>query len=75
MLEGKVEWSMQVIVNGFKESVPEGYSISEVIVSSQEYDIHMIVELNHRFIPQSKLDKIQLQEGDILELIHPAFGG
>jgi thiamine biosynthesis protein ThiS len=66
---------MQVLVNGFRESFPEGSSISDVIVSCQEYEIHMIVELNHRFIPQNEFDRIQLQEGDILELIHPAFGG
>jgi thiamine biosynthesis protein ThiS len=66
---------MQVIVNGFRESVPEGSSIGDVITSFQEYEIHMIVELNHRFIPQNAFDRIQLQEGDILELIHPAFGG
>ena len=66
---------MQVIINGFKESVPDGSSISDVIESGQEYEIHMIVELNHRFIPQREFDRVQLQEGDILELIHPAFGG
>jgi thiamine biosynthesis protein ThiS len=66
---------MQVIVNGFRESVPEGSFISEVITSFQEYDIHMIVELNHRFVPQQELDRTQLKEGDVLELIHPAFGG
>lgn len=66
---------MQVIVNGFRESVSEGSSIGDVIASCQEYEIHMIVELNHRFIPQNEFDRIQLQEGDILELIHPAFGG
>jgi thiamine biosynthesis protein ThiS len=66
---------MQVMVNGFRESFPEGSSISDAIVSCQEYEIHMIVELNHRFIPQNEFDRIQLQEGDILELIHPAFGG
>jgi thiamine biosynthesis protein ThiS len=66
---------MQVIVNGFRESIPEGSLISEVITSFQEYDIHMIVELNHRFIPHHEFGRIQLKEGDVLELIHPAFGG
>jgi sulfur carrier protein ThiS len=35
----------------------------------------MIVELNHRFIHQKDYDATYLMEGDVLELIHPAFGG
>jgi thiamine biosynthesis protein ThiS len=66
---------MQVTINGFPESIPEGASLAEVIESSREYDVHMIVELNHRFIHHKDLGDIRLREGDILELIHPAFGG
>jgi sulfur carrier protein len=66
---------MQVTINGFTESVPDGASLSEVIESSREYEVHMIVELNHRFIHHKELARIRLQEGDRLELIHPAFGG
>ena len=66
---------MWVIINGFKESIPEKASIAEVINSSREFEIHMIVELNHRFIHQKDYDTTYLIEGDVLELIHPAFGG
>ncbi len=66
---------MQVTINGFKESIPEKTSIADVIQANQEYEIHMIVELNHRFIYQKKFESTLLKEGDVLELIHPAFGG
>ncbi|MBI4765472.1 MAG: sulfur carrier protein ThiS [Deltaproteobacteria bacterium] len=66
---------MWVIINGFKESIPEKASIAEVIHSRLEFEIHMIVELNHRFIHQKDYETTYLSEGDILELIHPAFGG
>ena len=66
---------MEVTINGFPESLPEGISLAEVIESSREYDVHLIVELNHRFVHQKDLAGIRLQEGDVLELIHPAFGG
>ena len=66
---------MWVIINGFKESIPEKASIAEVIHSSREFEIHMIVELNHRFIHQKDYETTYLSEGDVLELIHPAFGG
>ena len=66
---------MWVIINGFKESIPEKTSIAEVIHSRQEFEIHMIVELNHRFIHQKDYETTYLSEGDLLEFIHPAFGG
>ena len=66
---------MWVIINGFKESIPEKASIAEVIRSNQEFEIHMIVELNHHFIHQKDYETTFLTQGDVLELIHPAFGG
>jgi thiamine biosynthesis protein ThiS len=66
---------MWVIINGFKEEIPESSSIDQVIANNQEYEIHMIVELNHRFIHQKDYETTYLKEGDVLELIHPAFGG
>jgi len=66
---------MWAVINGFKESFPEKTSISDVIHSSREFEIHMIVELNHRFIHQKDYESTYLTEGDVLEFIHPAFGG
>lgn len=66
---------MWVIINGFREEIPESSSIDQVIANNQEYEVHMIVELNHRFIHQKDYATTHLKEGDVLELIHPAFGG
>ncbi|HMK64571.1 MAG TPA: sulfur carrier protein ThiS [Thermodesulfobacteriota bacterium] len=66
---------MRIIINGFKEKIPDYSSIAQVITNNQEYDVHMIVELNHRFIHQKDFETTFLKEGDVLELIHPAFGG
>jgi thiamine biosynthesis protein ThiS len=66
---------MRIILNGFQEELPEKSTISSVILNNQEFEIHMIVELNHRFIHQKDYDATYLMEGDVLELIHPAFGG
>jgi thiamine biosynthesis protein ThiS len=66
---------MRVTINGFIEELPEGSTIGEVIARNQEFEVHMIVELNHRFIHQKDFDTMMLEEGDILELIHAAFGG
>lgn len=66
---------MQVTINGFFEEIPERTTVGAVIRGNQEFDVHMIVELNHRFIHQKDYDTVQLKEGDVLEVIHPAFGG
>jgi thiamine biosynthesis protein ThiS len=66
---------MRVILNGFQEELPEKSTVSSVILNDQEFEIHMIVELNHRFIHQKDYEATFLNEGDVLELIHPAFGG
>jgi thiamine biosynthesis protein ThiS len=64
-----------VILNGFKEEFPEPFSIDQVIAWYQDFEVHMIVELNHHFIHQKDYETTTLKEGDVLELIHPAFGG
>jgi thiamine biosynthesis protein ThiS len=66
---------MWVTINGFKEKIPDRCSIARVIEDHQEYEVHMIVELNHQFVHQKDYQKTVLKEGDVLELIHPAFGG
>jgi thiamine biosynthesis protein ThiS len=66
---------MRIILNGFQEELPEKSTILSVISSNQEFEIHMIVELNHRFIHQKDYEATVLKDGDVLELIHPAFGG
>ncbi|MEW6185145.1 MAG: sulfur carrier protein ThiS [Thermodesulfobacteriota bacterium] len=66
---------MQVIINGFPETIPAKTSIMDVLLSRQEYDRHMMVELNHHYIHQRDYQTTVLSEGDELELIHPAFGG
>jgi thiamine biosynthesis protein ThiS len=66
---------MRVIINGFPEEISEFSTIANIIHGNQEFEIHMIAELNHRFIHQNDYEITFLKEGDALELIHAAFGG
>ena len=67
---------MRIILNGFQEELPENSTVSSVISSNQEFEVHMIVELNHTGLSIRKITRPPfLKEGDVLELIHPAFGG
>jgi len=66
---------VEVVVNGFKERVPEGATISDLISRFGERDTHLIVELNGRFVFTQQCDTIQVAAGDRIEFIHPDFGG
>ena len=64
-----------IVVNGFKERVPEGATLTELISRFQEGDIHLIVEHNGRFVFAQQYDTTQVTAGDRIEFIHPDFGG
>ena len=65
---------MRVLVNGFAEELSSGTRISEVIDGLRERHHSLIVEHNGRFVYPNDYSR-ELQDGDRLELIHPAFGG
>jgi thiamine biosynthesis protein ThiS len=63
---------IQVILNGFGETIPKDTTIAQLIEHREEYDVGLIVELNNKFIfPQQDYGKTVLREGDKLEFINP----
>ena len=70
-----MENKIQIVVNDHQEMVPEAFSLSDLITYMEEADVHLIVELNGKFIYPQKYDSTMLSEGDSIELINPDFGG
>ncbi len=66
---------MEISVNGMKQQVPENASILELIDYCEERDVHLVVEYNGGFVYPKDYETIRVQEGDMLEFIHPDFGG
>jgi thiamine biosynthesis protein ThiS len=66
---------IEIIVNGFKEKVPENRTMSDLIDYFQEKDAHMIVEHNGKFVYPQQYEKTAISEGDTIEFINPDFGG
>ena len=64
-----------VVVNGFRERVPEEATISDLISRFGERDTHLIVEHNGRFVFAKQYDTTRIAAGDRIEFIHPDFGG
>jgi len=66
---------MEIVINGFTEKVPKGISIKQLILDYDEMDSGMIVEQNGRFVYAQDYDQTIASPGDVLEFIHPDFGG
>ena len=64
-----------VIINGFKEKVIEGSSITQLILAYDEVDSAMMVEQNGRYVYPQDYDTTLPEAEDVLEFIHPDFGG
>lgn len=66
---------IQVILNGFGETIPKDTTIAQLIERREEYDVGLIVELNNKFIFPQDYGKTVVKEGDKIEFINPDFGG
>lgn len=66
---------IEVTINGFKEKVTKGSSVTELILQYDEMESALMVEQNGRFVYPQDYDKTLPEAGDVLEFIHPDFGG
>jgi sulfur carrier protein ThiS len=66
---------IEVTINGFTEKVPKGSSVTQLILTYDEVDSAMMVEQNGRYVYPQTYDTTQPVAGDVLEFIHPDFGG
>lgn len=66
---------MHLVVNGFSQSVADGTSLPDLLVHEGIPPNHAIVEVNRTFVPPAALNTFVLRDGDVVELILPAFGG
>jgi len=67
--------TIDVTINGFKERVKKGSSITELILRYDEMESAMMVERNGKFVYPQDYDTILPEAEDVLEFIHPDFGG
>ena len=67
--------TIEVIINGLKETLVENTTISQLIVGYKEGDVDLIVERNGRFVYPRKYKEIILLNDDRIEFINPNFGG
>ena len=66
---------IEVTINGFKERVAQKSSITALILEYDEMESAMMVERNGRFVYPQDYKTTVAEPGDVLEFIHPDFGG
>ncbi len=64
-----------MVVDGFAERLPAGLSLAALILRQQSQHKDLVVELNGRFVHPRDYETTLFDQGDRVELIHPAFGG
>ncbi len=67
--------TINVVINGLKETISENTTISQLIVGYKEGDVDLIVEHNGRFVYPRKYEQVVLLDDDQIEFINPNFGG
>ncbi len=62
-------------LNGLKEEIPTGLSISKLIVHFKEGDPDLIVEKNGKYIYPKDYISEYVENNDIIEFVNPNLGG
>lgn len=71
----RMDETIEVIINDFKEIVLKKTTLAQLIEMFEEKDAALIVEVNGRFIYPRKYGVTVVTAGDRIEFINPNFGG
>jgi thiamine biosynthesis protein ThiS len=66
---------MDIIFNGKPRELKAGTSIQELLDQLRLDCLQVVVEHNQNIIPRQRLAETDLQDGDVLEVIHFVGGG
>jgi len=62
-------------VNGEPREVPQGTTVEGLLASLGLVPGLVVVERNREIVPRARTPEVQLEEGDVLELVHFVGGG
>jgi sulfur carrier protein len=66
---------MDIIVNGEKKTVPEGYTAQNLVDAMQLTGKRVAMEVNQEIVPRSLYAQHSFQPGDAIEIVHAVGGG
>ena len=66
---------MQIVANGQTHEVAEAQTLSAFVESLGLSTQRVVVELNHEALTPGEAEKVELAEGDVLEIVRIVAGG
>lgn len=66
---------MDIIVNGNRRSVPEGYTAAQLVASLALGERRIAMEVNEEIVPRSQYSQHRFTLGDRIEIVHAVGGG
>ena len=66
---------MRVILNGQKEIVPDGITVSDLLDQRKVQPIRVAVEINEDIVRRRRFDETVIHEGDRIEIATFVGGG
>ncbi len=69
------EETIEVTVNGDRRSIPAGRSVRELLESLDLHPGLVVVERNREILSRDAYGDVEVEEGDVLELVHFVGGG
>ena len=66
---------MNVIINGNREDIPDGLTISDLVKSYNLAPSRIAIELNLKILPKRSYDITEIKDGDKIEIVHFVGGG
>jgi sulfur carrier protein len=66
---------MEITLNGQAREVPAATTARQLIAMLDLEGRRLAMEINQEVVPRSRLDELQLQQGDCIEIVHAIGGG
>jgi sulfur carrier protein len=67
--------NVEVVLNGERQAVPAGLSIRDLLRHLAIPDDRVAVERNRAIVPRQDWDRVPVEAGDELEIVHFVGGG
>ncbi len=69
------EDTIQVTVNGEEREIPAGSTVRELLESLELHPKLVVVERNREILKRDSYGDVEVEAGDVLELVHFVGGG
>lgn len=66
---------MLLKINGIEKNISSSTNLEELLLELEIVSPHCAVALNQEVVPNSKLKKTKIHDGDNIEIVHAVGGG